>query len=259
MRLALALPALAFAGLAAAEEPRTVALLAAMGSRFSVHHEEQQTGSHIPPYRNREVEVAGDILNRFVLSGLDKAVARVLPESRRVHLSARQAKVRGIEPIVGHLSAMDRSGWDRIVVATPAFRAKGEDGLPTRLQGIGVFWQLLCESNVRWCGSGFRPPEGPKARTPEGEEIFANTYVAPFTYIDVWVLDATTLAVLDRTTSLGHRKLASPAGTAMGIVAADEGFITRELTAQIDAAVLEAVELSGLRGSVEVRERGPVR
>jgi hypothetical protein len=257
--LAIAIPALAEDALPSA--PRTIALLAAMGSQFNVMHEEQQTGSRLPPYRTHYVEGAGEILNRLVLNGLDKAVARVEPESRRVFLSASASIGKGIEPVVTHLATMDRSKWDRIVVATPAYRPKGHDGLPTHMEGIGVFWQVLCESNVRWCSGGqsIRPMEGPVATTPEGEEIFANTYVAPFTFVDIWVLDPKSLAVLDKTTSFGHRKLADTTGRISNVTSGGWGFVAVQFLEQLDASVLEAVEQSALRGSVEVRERGPVK
>ena len=256
---ALALASQAFADPPPASRPRTIALLAAMGGQFRVMHEEQQTGSRIPPYRTNYVEGAGEILNRLVLNGLDKAVARVEPGSRRVYLSASARLDKGIEPVVAHLSAMDRSQWDRIVVATPAHRPKGKDGLPTRMEGLGVFWQVLCESNVRWCWApGLRPMEGPLATTPEGEEIFANTYVAPFTFIDVWVLDPKTLAVLDKTTSFGHRKLTDSTGRIGHVATEGWGFVAGHFLEQLDHSVLEAVESSALRGSVEVREKGAV-
>jgi hypothetical protein len=102
--------------------------------------------------------------------------------------------------------------------------------------------------------------EGPRATTPEGEEIFANHYVAPFTYVDVWVLDPKTLAVLDKSTSLGHRKLADRTGRVSSIAAGGWGFVAGQLLEQVDASVLHAVEANAaLRGAVEVRSRGPVQ
>ncbi len=52
------------------------------------------------------------------------------------------------------------------------------------------------------------PLDGVEAQTKENETIRARTYLAPFSYIEVWVVDGKTLEVLDRQQAFDHQKLA---------------------------------------------------
>jgi hypothetical protein len=256
------------------ERPKTYALLSAMGNQFTVVHEEQSTGSHIPPYRSQSYLIGENVLNRITLNGLDRAVARMDPNGKRIYLSTNPSRARGryaseeaaLDPVLAELKKLDRAKWDRIVVAMPAYRYHSKDGLATRMQGIGMFAQPLCQSDSGFgnrmgsCDSGFRPPSGPEALTPEGKTIAANTYVAPYAFVEVFLLDAHTLAVLDRQTSFGHRKLTDASGNAMGVASGDsKAFVNRQMLEVITGSIGDAVEGTQLKGSVEVLEKGPAK
>jgi hypothetical protein len=246
-----------------------------MGNRFTVVHEEQSTGTHLSPYRTQSYEIGENILNRIVLNSLDKAVARLDPQGKRVYLSTNPGRARGrfaseeaaLDPVLAELKKLDRAQWDRIVVAMPAYRYHSKDGLATRMQGMGMFAQPLCQSDTGFngrmgsCDSGFRPPSGPEALTPEGKVIAANTYIAPYSFVEVFVLDARSLAVLDRSTSFGHRKLTDASGNAMGVTSGGDNkeFINKQMLEVIKASIGDAVESTQLRGSVEVLEKGPAK
>jgi hypothetical protein len=64
---------------ATSAKPRVYALVAAVGKQFSFVSEVQSTGSRLSPYRRGSVEVP-NILNRFALHGLDKAIANIDPD-----------------------------------------------------------------------------------------------------------------------------------------------------------------------------------
>jgi hypothetical protein len=259
---------------ASTERPKTYALLSAMGNQFTVVHEVQSTGTHLSPYRTQSYQIGENILNRIVLNSLDKTVARLDPNGKRVYLSTDPVRGRGryaseeaaLDPVLEKLKRLDRAQWDRIVVAMPAYRYHSQDGLATRMQGIGMFAQPLCQSDTGWgnrmgsCDSGFRPPSGPEALTPEGKTLAANTYLAPYSFVEIFVLDAHTLAVLDRQTSFGHRKLTDMSGNAMGV--GSEGsreFVNRQMLEVITGSIADAVENTQLKGSVEVLEKGPAK
>ena len=266
--------ALAAVALAHAEAPRpqVYALLSAVGNRFEVVQEKETVGSHLPPYERRAYEMQGNVLNRLVLQGLDRAVADIAPQSRRVYLSMNPRNAglprrdEGSLPpgVLAELRKMDRGGWDRLLVALPAYRNLSSEGLAARTRGLGIF-ASQCQSDTGFrgrmgsCENGFRPPSGPEALTPEGKTIAANSFVAPYTFIEVWVLDPRTLAVLDRTTQYGHRKLADTAASAQGIIAGwHEGFLASQIVAVVQTAARAAVEDAGLRGTVQVNEKGAV-
>jgi hypothetical protein len=260
-RLLLAWPLLA-AGLSWAapepDAPRTFALVSAVGDRFTVVHEVQSTGSHLPPYRRDAYRIAGNVLNRLVLQGLDAAVARVEPQSRRVYLSTDPGRA-GIEHVRAELRKQDRSRWDRILVALPAHRIQSREGLAGRLEGLGLFAQPLCQSDATSCSYGFRPPSGPEALEPGGETRAANTFVAPYSFVEVWTLDPVTLAVLERNASFSHRKLADEKASLAGIVdGSRKEFLARQIVELVTQSADDAVN-GGALGTVEVKEKGPIR
>ncbi|HYC35804.1 MAG TPA: hypothetical protein VEC19_05240 [Usitatibacter sp.] len=257
----------------AAPHSNVYALLSAVGSRFEVIHTRQQTGSHLEAADRAAYRVEGNVLNRLVLQGLDRAVARLDPGSRRVYLSmepnwsGRYRKLSDKLPasVLDELRKMDRSGWDRLLVAVPAQRVEDKDGLGRRLQGMGLYVQTQCQSDTGWggrigsCENSFRPASGPEAHTPKGETTAANTFIAPYTFIEVWVMDPRTLEVIDRTIQHGHRKLSDDSGNVKGILSGfHDEFLATQIVEVVQHAAREAVEDAGLRGKVQVQDRGPV-
>ena len=266
--LAAFLAATAALPLAAAE--RVYALVSAVGNRFEVVHEVPSVGTHLAPYRRQAYELGDNMGNRLVLQGLDRAVAEIEPTSRRIYLSTHPGRRSrsgeyDIAPVVAELRKLDRSAWDRVLVAMPAHRKLSADGMAARIEGVGLFAQPLCQSDTGFgnrkgsCDTGFRPPSGPEALTPEGGTIAANTFVAPFTFIEVWALDPRTLEVLDRGTRYGHRKLADFKASLDGIVQGNHSeFLARQIVEVVQGAVREAVTETTVRGSVEVKDKGAV-
>ncbi len=250
--------ATAAASWAAAAEVRTYALVGAIGSRFEVISSKQQTGSHLPPFERQAYAVTGNVLNRLALQGLDQAVAAYEPDSRRIYLSTTPARPE-IELVIDELRKLDRAGWDRIMVALPAHRFHKEAGLATRMRGFGLLAQSQCQTDLVSCSSGFRPPSGPMAQTPSGKEIAANTFVAPFAFVEIVTLDPKTLAVLDRSTNYGHRKLADETAKLDGVIdGSNKEFLARQIVEVVQASTAEAMSSGILKGKVDVREKGPV-
>ena len=127
-------------------KPRVYALVAAVGEQFNTLTAFPTTGTHLSPYRRTTEDVSNNILNRFALHSLDKAITAIEPASTRVYLSLPPAQMDSISPakrdsvaigvIVGALENMpQRLAWDRIVVVTPAYRALDQSGMPGKLQG----------------------------------------------------------------------------------------------------------------------------
>jgi len=254
-----------------AVKPRVYALVSALGEKFSIVVAVPRTGSHLEPYRRTTTQVTNNILNRLALQGLDKAIANIDPSSKRIYLALPAAQMDEVAPsqresvaiskIVSTLEGMpQRLEWDRIVVATPAYRAQEVDGMAGKLQGFGVFWQPLCRSDAISCGYGFHPPSGPNALTPENKVIKTNQFVAPFSNIEVWVLDPKTLAVIDRQQEFDNQKLAD--ATARILDASqrvNREFIMSRIASVIELSIDEAVKHTELNGKVEVGEPKLVR
>ena len=78
--------------------PRVYALVAAIGDQFTTVTAVQTVGSHLSPYRRSTSDVPNNVLNRFALHSLDKAIEAVEPTSTRIYLSVPAASMNGVAP-----------------------------------------------------------------------------------------------------------------------------------------------------------------
>lgn len=253
--------------------PRVYALIAAIGEQFNTLEAVATTGTHLSPYRRKTEDVPNNVLNRFALHSLDKAIKAIEPASTRVYLSLPAAQMDGVSPstrdsvamgaIVAALENMpQRMAWHRIVVVTPAYRALDQSGLPGKLQGFGVFSEPRCQAGCDYRRPTIgEQPDGVDALTSEDKTIKARTFLAPFSYVTVWVLDPRTLAVLDRQQSFDSQKLAEPEHKAPLDPSKGDaqkylmGRIANLIELSVGAAVTQS-EIGLPRGNVEV---GPVK
>src|SRR5262249_22167387 len=179
--------------------------------------------------------------------------------------SAREAvAIAAIKESLGRMP--ERMQWDRIVVATPAYHPLDFNGLGSKLQGFGMFAETQCQA----CGGigmegdikaiAREPPGGVDAITSEDKAIRARTFVAPFSYIAVWILDPKTLTVIDRQEGLDSQKLAQPPEKPLDLSQADgQKYIVMRIANLIDLSVGDAVtrsEVNARRGIVEI---GPIK
>ena len=129
--------------------------------------------------------------------------------------------------------------------------------MASKLQGFGLFLQPLCQSDWNSCDHGFRPGSGPEAVTPENKVIATNSFLAPFSYIEVWILDPKTLAVLDKQERFANQKLADSRARILDISQNENReFLASRVNNLIELSVGEAVMHSEInhRGRVEVGE-----
>ena len=248
-------------------KPRVYALIAAVGEQFGFVYEVESIGSHLSPYRRSTIEVPNNILNRLALHGLDKAIANIDPDSRRIYMALPAAQMAGVAPseregvaiskIVSELEKMpQRLEWDRIVIATPAYRALELNGLASKLQGFGLFSQPLCQGR---CGDDLHMlgQDGVDAVTSEDKTIRARVYIAPFSYIEVWVLDPKSLAILDKQQGFDSQKLGERGYRLLDLSqSVNQNYVAGRISSLIELSVGEAVMHSELnrKGRVEVGE-----
>jgi hypothetical protein len=261
---------------APASKPRVYALLVAIGEQFTTVTEVFRTGTHISPYVRRTSQT--DVLNRLALHSLDEAVARADPTSTRIYMALPAPAVDRVAPSEREATAIaeikqalegmpQRSQWDRIVVVTPAYRALEANGLGSKLQGFGIFEESQCQAG---CG-GFdkmsdlksiarEPPDGAAAFTSEDKPIKARTFIAPYSYIAVWILDPKTLEILDRQESLDSQKLAEPPDKPLNMSQADvQKYLAMRVANVIDVSITDAVMHSEVNLRRGIVETGPVK
>ena len=252
--------------------PRTYALVAAFSDRFGVVYQTrpgERAGASIRTdhYRRSTLEAPAGTFNRIALAGLEKVVSRRDPGARFAPMPQSGVTPDGMatadreEFLLGRVTAELRSlpqrgDWHRIVVALPAYRVLDRDGLPTRVEGFGLFMQPNCQGDPASCSLAFRPKGyGAGVRTPQGEETQANFFVAPYACISIVILDPVTLAVLDREQILDHQKLFDPlAGTLDLAQNIPKDVLAGEVVHVIERSVAGAISRTELAGKVEVHE-----
>ena len=260
MRPLLAIALALCATLAFAEQPsprtRIHALVAAVGDQFQVIYEEKSTGSSLPPFRRRTVEVGANQLNRIVLRSLDQAMEKADPGSERLYLALTPPpNADAIAWIVGELEKIPQHAqWDSIVVATPGYQGLAVNRMPSRMRGLGLFAQPMCQSNPEACDRREVPFVGADAVTPDGKPIQANYFVAPFSLLDIRLLDPKTLAVIEKLESYDHQKFYDPKAVSSNMFDnVDKAALAQHIVSLVERSVTSAMAGSELRGKVDVR------
>ena len=257
-------PAATSATPASNEKGKTIALLAAVGNQFSYVRQKESVGSNLQPYIRQNITAPDQLLNRMVLKGMDKAVAaeypgaevvmmtlrpdpaelKILPQDREAHTMGRVMSMLQSYP--------DRMRWDEIMVVTPKWLLSERRGMGSKLSGIGVYVQPL--------GSGKdamedNPLEDEVRDAGENQKMRSKTFVAPFFYIQVTVLDAKTLKVLRTDERYDYRKLVNSDSAALDVQAS---FSPEQLGAELERFVETASRklVVDRAGSVEI---GPLK
>ncbi len=248
-------------------KPKTYALLAAMGGQFTFVYQVLHVGSHLSPYRRNAVDAPENVINRLVLQSLDEAVHEVDPDGKRIYLALPAPQVDKVPPsqreeaaigsVVAQLEKMpQRAEWERIYVVTPAYSALELDGMAAKLQGLGVYTQPLTSNTGDFFGdASLDMHNGEKVMTPDKLETRSGVYVAPYSYIEVWVLDAKTLAVIEKRATYDNQKLYDPMSGSLDMSQnIDKKVLAQRIVSLIDRSVYKAVTGNERRGTVELRD-----
>jgi hypothetical protein len=249
---------------AAPEKSKTIALLAAVGDQFSYVRQKESVGSNLQPFLRQDITAPDQMLNRMVLKGMDKAVTAEYPGAEVVMMTLRpdppELKILPQDReahTMGRVMAMlqnypDRMRWDEIMVVTPKWLMSERRGMGSKLSGIGVYVQPL--------GSGKDPSEDNALDDEvrdggENQKMRSKTFVAPFFYIQVTVLDAKTLKVLRTDERYDYRKLVNTDSAAIDVQAS---FTPEQLGAEVERFVETAARrlVVDRPGSVEI---GPLK
>lgn len=249
--------------------PKTYALVAAFSDRFTFIYESPPSykvaSARVDDYRRETVQAPQGTFNKIALVGLAEALSSKEPEAKQVLFSvsgavpgkvaAREHEQYLLERVVKALVDMpERSRWHRVLVALPAYRVLKKDDMPSRIEGFGVVLQPNCQSNPRYCAMAFSPPDGADVKTPSGEDIQANFFVAPYSHIAVVTLDPVTLKVIDRHEAFEHQKMYDPQSGSQDLasnIARD--VLAKEVVNQIGQSVRTALDAPDPRGKADIK------
>ena len=191
--------------------PRVIAVASAVGNEFNWSMAGRSTGTNLDPDLRGRIRVPDKSVDvaaiRGVLTVLDRAFAGaefVFLRLERDHLSEvlrQHREEETFQALLAQVAAMpERTQWDRIVLLTPAYRGFASEGLGAKLFGIGVYVRdyspdPLDDDKLFVGGSrGFAvvEPDGTPGLQPQ------RRYVALYGFMNVVIVDAASLVVLER-------------------------------------------------------------
>lgn len=272
-RLAL-LSLLACAPAAWAEEPapaapKTYALISAVGDQLEFVTRKMGTGSNLDPFTRTKIKIDNNALNSSVLRGLDKVLDETDPGSTRVYMTLNPVELTGVLPqdrekvaigkIVATLEKIpQRSEWDKIIVVTPSFRVSEFSGMGTKLYGLGVFVQPMYSGKAPTDGGDVdldAPGDGNEVVTPEDKATRSRRYVAPYSYTQLWVLDAKTLQLLEKNDRYDNQKLFDPKSTAINVAnGIDKEVLAARVTALVEKSASRALSGTSVGTRIDIGE-----
>jgi hypothetical protein len=250
--------------------PKTYALISAVGTTLNMVSSKYQTGSNIDPFGRKQIEVGSQALNNVVLLGLEKAVERIDPDSKRLllHVSlpdlegvGHNAKPRAIsEDMFRKLQVFeDRQKWDTIITVTPRYQHSGVNRMGDKLWGIGFFIHdldsaRLSDNDLPSDFESFAPMEEDVSTTKSGVRARSNKFVAPYAYLRFTVYDAKTLQVIRVLDRLDARKTIDPDCNALRLSDCfNSEQMVKLMVSQTERSVTAGVT-GGKTGTVELKD-----
>lgn len=221
-----------------ADKPSVIAMVAAVGDQVSYSRQRSSAGTHIDPTYRKTLTIPTQALNAAVLKGLDRALEREEPGSKRFFLlwntpvetaealKAAYGEQRNLllwEALLAQLRELpQRMAWDRIEAVLPRYARNERDGMGTKLGGIGFYVQPLKNIMVELQenGDAITTENEGSSQTIDpktGKKGNYATFVAPYFYFDRITLDARTLQVLARTSHFDNVKYHDPNSTAIDV------------------------------------------
>ncbi len=253
---------------------KTIAVLAAVGDQMQIVRRRLSVGSNLEPFVRQWVTVPDQALNKMVLRGMDRAITAEYPDAEVVYLMltpdpkdrelrADQREEATYRRAMELLAAQpQRMQWDEIMLVSPKWLFPEQSGMASKLVGIGIFVQPLESARGRSFGvddildQDFLDPEGEQVRDLGKHKQFrSQTYIAPYFFMKITVLDAKTLKVLRTDERFDFRRLINSDSAAINVMNSIPPDVLAEQMAQF-------VEASARRlvvdrpGSIDI---GPLR
>lgn len=247
--------------------PKSIAILAAAGDQFQYVRRKPAVASRIEPFVRQWVTMPNNGLNLVVLRGMDRALAAQYPDAELTLLTLMPTlEDRAVLPqererytmkrVMDYLTPLsERSKWDQIFVVTPKWLMEERKGMGTRLSGIGLFVQPVPSNLDDAMEVGTLEDEVRDVTSADYKKPRSGTYVAPFFYMQVTVLDAKTLAVIRSEARYDFRKIINSESTTLDV---EKSLTPQQLVSEIERFVESAARrmIVDKEGTVDV---GPVR
>ena len=260
---------------AATPQKQIFALVSAVGDQFTYVRQKESTGSNIIDNNIRNnIKVPSNGLNMAVLRGLDAGITAAHPDSEKIYIALNAAEMKDVLPqnreavaigkIVSELEKRpERATWDKIIVATPKYLQSERSGMGPKLHGLGVYVQPLTGGSLQ--GEGGEPDidvsgqgESDTTNPEDGKKNKSKVYVAPYSYIQVYVIDPKTMKVIEKIARHDFTKLNDPNSTALDVgKSIPLDVLATRMTALIERSAARAVGESEVGVTVTIQEVKP--
>jgi len=254
-----------------AKQPRKVAVLAAVGDQMQLVRRRIGVGSNLEPFVRQWLTVPDQSLNKMVLRGMDRAISAEYPDAEVIYLMltpdpkerelrADQREAATLARALELLRATEaRKDWDQVMIVSPKWLFPEQAGMATKLTGIGIFIQPI--ESARNAEELF---ETGLAVDVDGELVRdlgkfkqqrSQTYVAPFFYMKLTVLDAKTLSIIRTDERYDFRRLINSDSAALNVARSiPVDLLAEQLTQFVEASARRLVV--DRPGSIDI---GPLR
>ncbi len=258
-----------------APQKQIFALVSAVGDQFTYVRQKESTGSNIIDNNIRSnIKVPSNGLNMAVLRGLDTGITAAHPDSEKIYIALNATEMKDVLPqnreavaigkIVSELEKRpERATWDKIIVATPKYLQSERSGMGPKLHGLGVYVQPLTggslqgengEQDIDVSGQGESDTTNPE----DGKKNKSKVYVAPFSYIQVYVIDPKTMKVIEKIARHDFTKLNDPNSTVLDVgKSIPIDVLASRMTTLIERSAARAVGESEVGVTVTIQEVKP--
>ena len=228
-------------------------------------------GSNLEPFVRQWLTVPDQSLNKMVLRGMDRAISAEYPDAEVIYLMltpdpkerelrADQREAATLARALELLRATEaRKDWDQVMIVSPKWLFPEQAGMATKLTGIGIFIQPI--ESARNAEELF---ETGLAVDVDGELVRdlgkfkqqrSQTYVAPFFYMKLTVLDAKTLSIIRTDERYDFRRLINSDSAALNVARSiPVDLLAEQLTQFVEASARRLVV--DRPGSIDI---GPLR
>jgi hypothetical protein len=149
--------------------------------------------------------------------------------------------------------------WEKIYVVVPKFLLSEYSGMGSKLQGLGVYIQPLSSATLGDTELGVDIDVGTQGESdstdPNGEATRSKRYVAPFSYLSLYVLDPKTMTVIEKNNRHDFQKLFDPNSPALDVAnTIPTEFLASRIERLIERSASRAVNDKEGPATVEVGE-----
>jgi hypothetical protein len=249
-----------------------IAVASAVGNEFNWSVARRSTGTHLDPDLRGRIRVPDKAVDVAAIRGVLPVLHRAFAESQFVFLRLERDHLPEVlrqhreeetfQALLAQVAAVpERAQWDRIVLLTPAYRGFDSEGLGARLFGIGVYVRDYAPDLLDGGEFGGGANRGYAVVEPDGTPGLQKQrrYVALYGFMNVVIVDAASLAVLERRRWSFEEKIHDSRGGWLNVLNSIPADVLAERLERFVERASRVAVAATLGGSVEIGEMQEIK